>query len=105
MVGSKKQQKITIKIIYFFYFFFLTGDNELIKGWKFLKRVTETFLQSHGVQLEFGGEDDKSGARYLVDWFVDGLLTNSLPKKVKSLTFLIVTLQITLEDIKRIGRS
>lgn len=57
---------------------FLTGDNEIVKGWKFLKRATQTFLQSHGVQLEYGGEDDKSGARFIVDWFVEGWSTLSI---------------------------
>lgn len=49
-----------------------------MKGWKFLKRATETFLQYHGVQLEFGGENDVSGARFITDWFVDGMLNEHL---------------------------
>lgn len=45
----------TISFIYIktfiFYFLYFKDDNEFTKAWKFLKRVTQTFLQRHAIQF------------------------------------------------------
>ncbi|KAL5284782.1 hypothetical protein ACFFRR_006852 [Megaselia abdita] len=76
-----------------------TRDNELIKGWKFLKRAAETFLQSHGVQLEFGGENDNSGARFITDLFIDDNARGIHKKDRKKLKWAVILPLIILMKI------
>lgn len=51
-----------------FPFYFILGDNEITKVYKFVKRSFEMFAKSHGIQLML---EPESGARILDLSFLD----------------------------------